>query len=144
MALTTRPRDLRGGSRNVRAVLKIIYYVEPSFWFLENPATGLLKDQPFMRKLAKFKHTTCYCKWGFPYKKPTNIWSDANLGELPMCDSQTPCPAKREHGRHLFTAQSGDSSSAIGSGGGEKTYGLPPRLVRYCFARALDCLAGAH
>ncbi len=61
-----------------------------------------------------------------------------------MYDSQTPCPGKREHGRHLFTAQSGDSSSAIGSGGGDKTYGLPPRLVRYCFARALDGLAGAH
>ena len=49
-ALTTRQRDLRAGSRNAKSALRIIDYVDPTFWILENPATGLLKDMPFMRK----------------------------------------------------------------------------------------------
>ncbi len=59
IALTTRPRDLCKGSKNVRTALKIVAYARPTFWFLENPATGLLKDQKFMAPLANFKHTTC-------------------------------------------------------------------------------------
>ncbi len=134
IALTSRPRDLRAGSRNVRRALKIITHAKPSFWFLENPATGLLKDQPFTRKSAPYKHETCYCKWGLQCKKPTNIWSNVEGLDLPMCTSQAPCRIKREFGKHLVTAQTGDSKSgAVGSGGGENVYGLPPKLVRYLF-----------
>ncbi len=140
IALTTRPRDLVAGSRSVKRALKIIAYVEPDFWFVENPATGLLKDQPFMQKLAKFKHETCYCKWGFPYKKPTNLWSNVQL-DLPMCTSQTPCSIRREFSRHLVTAQSGDSTNSVGSGGGEKVYGLPSKLVRHLFEAGIDASA---
>ncbi len=64
IALTTRPRNLRAGSKNVKTALRIIDYAAPSFWIIENPATGHLKDQPFMRKLERYKNTTCYCKWG--------------------------------------------------------------------------------
>ena len=143
IALTTRPRDLRKGSKNVRTALKIVACARPTIWFLENPATGLLKDQKFMAPLANFKHTTCYCKWGFQYKKPTNIWSNVEGLELPVCNSQTPCAIKREHGRHLLTAQSGDSSGgAVGSGGGENVYGLPPRLVRHLFRCGLAFASG--
>ena len=31
-----------------------------------------------------YLNTTCYCKFGFPYRKATNVWSNiANLA-LPM------------------------------------------------------------
>ena len=136
------PRDLRGASKNVRSALKIIGYANPTFWTLENPATGLLKDMPFMRKLERYMNTTSYCKWGFGYKKQTAIWSNIPGLQLPVCDSQTPCAIKRKHGRHLMTAQSGDSSDGTpGSGSGEAVYGLPPRLVRYLFTRGLECAA---
>ncbi len=146
IALTTRPRDLRAGSKNVKIALRIIDYAAPSFWIVENPATGYLKDQPFMRKLERYKNTTCYCKWGFRYKKPTNIWTNVEGLRLAMCNSKTPCGQRRIHGRHLYTAQSGDSSdgSATGSGGGEKVYGLPPRLVRHLFRAGLSSDAGAR
>ncbi len=108
VALTTRPRNLRAGAKNVKRALAIIGYADPTFWFLESPATGLLEDQPFVRKFAQHEHETCCCKRGFPCRKPTNIWSNLEL-ELPMCNSSTPCRIKREFGRHLFTAQSGVS-----------------------------------
>ena len=132
-ALTTRPRDLKAGSRNVKAAFRIIHHVRPDFWTLENPV-GLLKEQPFMKRgYAPSLHTTCYCKFGFPYRKATNIWTNIPHLDLPMCDAETPCAAKRKHGRHLMTAQAGPSTSTPGSGGGEFVYGLPPKLVRYLF-----------
>ena len=55
----------------------------------------------------KYFNTTCYCKFGFPYRKATNIWSNIPDLDLPMRDKQAPCRSKREHGRHLATAQAG-------------------------------------
>lgn len=138
IALTTRPRDLRAGTRNVKRALKIIDYVDPDFWFLENPATGLLKDQPCMRRYKSLMNTTCYCKWGFPYKKPTSIWTNVPDLDLPMCSAETPCPIKKLHGRHLVTAQAGPSGEISGSGGKEQVYGLPPKLVIFLFKRGLE------
>ena len=139
-ALTTRPRDLEAGSRNVKAALRIIKHVDPDFWTLENPV-GLLKEQPFMKRgCAKYLNTTCYCKFGFPYRKATNIWSSIPDLDLPMCDSRTPCAIKRKHGRHLVTAQAGPSKSTPGSGGGEAVYGLPPKLIRYLFRCGIESL----
>ena len=128
-------RDIEGGNRNVKRALKIIKHVDPHIWTLENPV-GLLKEQPFMRKLDRYMNTTCYCKFGKPFKKPTNIWTNVKYLDLPMCTSQTPCPHKAKHGHHSHTAQSGDTSNgkSIGSGGGRNVYPLPYALVRYiCF-----------
>ncbi len=143
-ALTTRPRNLPAGSRNVKTALRIIAhvvgsYAEPVFWTIENPV-GLLQHQPFMRRFDKQKHTTSYCRWGsaFKYRKNTNIWSNLDL-DLPICNVHTPCQSKRRYGRHLRTAQSGDSSGgSVGSGGGENVYGLPPKLVRHLIRAAIE------
>ena len=91
IALTTRPRNLRAGPRNVKTALRIIDYAEPSFWIIENPASGLLKDQAFMRKLEGYKNETCYCKWNnFLYKRPTAIWTNIPGLRLPMCHRNAP------------------------------------------------------
>lgn len=139
-ALTTRPRDLEAGSRNVKAAFRIIKYVDPHLWTLENPV-GLLREQPFMKRYSKYLKTTCYCKFGFPYRKATNIWCNIpDLEDLPMCNAETPCAFKRDHGRHLVTAQAGSSGDAEGSGGGENVYGLPQKLVVLLFKRGLASL----
>ena len=110
-ANTTGIRDIEGGSRNVKRTLRIIKHVHPTIWTIEDPV-GLLKDQTFMRKYDKYKHSTCYCKFGKPYKKPTNIWSNAKL-DLPMCNKDALCEHKRRYGRHSQTTQSGPISSGI-------------------------------
>ncbi len=47
IALAMRPRNLRAGSKNVKTTLRIIDSAEPSFWIIENSATGVLRDQAF-------------------------------------------------------------------------------------------------
>lgn len=137
-ALTTRCRDLQKGSENVKSALRIIKFVQPDIWFIENPV-GLLKDQPFMQKYNKYLNTTTYCKYGTPYKKPTNIWTNVRDLELPVCNSQSPCRAKLLLGRHVATAQAGPTSTGHEKGGGaENVYHLPPRLVRYVFQRGIE------
>lgn len=141
-ANTTGTRDIEGGSRNVKTVLKIIKFVKPDIWSLENPV-GLLKEQPFMRKLDKFINTTCYCKFGKPYKKPTNIWSNVQNLDLPLCNRETPCPHKAKFGHHSHTAQSGDTPNgkSKGSGGGRKVYPLPSKLICHVYSKGLMQLA---
>ena len=112
-ANTTGVRDIRGGTRNVKAGLRIMRYCKPNFWFQENPV-GLLKDQPFMARLSKYINTCCYCMYGRPFKKPTNIWSNMPQLGLRRCDRKTPCKSKRKFGRHLVTAQSGASAKGWG------------------------------
>jgi hypothetical protein len=52
-AMTMRPRNLRAANRIVCRTLDIIAYLKPYKWFLENPATGLLKIQPQMRGIPR-------------------------------------------------------------------------------------------
>ena len=85
-------------------------------------------------------HITCYCKWGFPDRKPTSIWTNAPDLALPMCDSRTPCAIERKLGRHLVTAQAGSSGEMSGIGSGENMYGMSPRLARYLFKRGIESL----
>ena len=136
VANTRGERDIAAGSRNVKSGLNVIRYVEPDIFFMENPV-GLLKEQPFMRKLAKNINTCSYCRFGKLYRKNTNIWSNAPLN-LKVCNAETPCPSQREHGRHLVTAQSGPSGETPGSGAGENVYAIPCPLVYELFKQGLD------
>ncbi len=141
LAKNGRPRDLEAGTRTVKSALRIIKYVEAnfparSFWFVENPV-GLLQYQAFMQKYNRYLNATCYCKFGFPIKKPTSIWSNVEDLALPMCNSQTPCKSRRLHGRHLITVQSGDAEHGGGLGGGEKAFPIPPQLIRHLFKKGI-------
>ena len=63
----------------------IIAHFMPTFWFMENPQTGMLKDQVMMLQVP---YTDVdYCRYGMPYRKRTRIWN--NLGSAwnsrPLC-----------------------------------------------------------
>ena len=51
--------------------LEIIEYLTPDYYVIENPQTGLLKEQPFMCGIP-FKDID-YCKYGMPYRKRNEI-----------------------------------------------------------------------
>ena len=84
MALRHRPRNLPAGDAMVLKALEIIDYLRPRWWALENPATGLLKTREYMAGLPC--HDVTYCKFGYPYRKPTRIW-----GNLPWTPSRGVC-----------------------------------------------------
>ena len=102
-AKTTAPRDIEGANEVVQTTLDILEYFEPKFWILENPQTGLLKDQLMMWGLP-FKDID-YCKYGMPYRKRTRIWNNVFRWEpRPLCKRD--CNSMNEtRTRHIEEAQ---------------------------------------
>ena len=83
-AKTTAPRDIEGANAVVQRALDILEYFCPKYWILENPQTGLLKDQLMMWGLP-FKDLD-YCKYGMPYRKRTRLWNNVVRWEpRPLC-----------------------------------------------------------
>lgn len=62
------------GIEMVKRTLEIIEEINPKFWFLENPWTGFLKHQKFMKKYPMTR--VFYCNYGSPVSKPTAIWGE--------------------------------------------------------------------
>ena len=79
---------LKFGVPMVDKVFEIIDYFKPQFYWIENPATGRMKE--YISPLIPF-YDIDYCKYGMPYKKTTRIWTNIE-GFIPKrckndCDS---------------------------------------------------------
>ena len=93
---------------------------------MENPQTGLLKTRVFMAGLPF--QDTCYCVWGYLYRKPTRIWS--NLPWTPsrgVCRKGSRCEAFDGRG-HPSSAQRGSRRGYEGSNSKNQLYSIPPAL----------------
>lgn len=111
LAKTVGERDFRLYDSIAKRCFEIIEYFQPKRWYVENPGGGALMDKrPYMQKYEPFKNPCCYCRYGKPYKKPTNIWSNVPNLRLKVCNSETPCAYYKQHGNHRSTAQSGPPS----------------------------------
>ena len=63
-AKTVGVRDIEGANKIVDRTWDIITHFMPTFWCIENPQTGLLKDQEVMRFVP---YTDVdYCMYGMP------------------------------------------------------------------------------
>ena len=71
IAKTTGVRKIDYANSIVQKTIEIIRYFNPSVWCIENPQTGSLKHQEFMKDFDYFDLD--YCKYGFPYRKRTRI-----------------------------------------------------------------------
>lgn len=119
------PRDIEGANAIVQRTLEIIQYFRPGVWFMENPATGYLKAQPFMLDMPYVD--VHYCKYGYPYRKWTRIWTNVK-GFVPKhcnmdCDSLI---------RNIATGQLRHQSTFGGIYPGvplHQRYSIPPTLV---------------
>ena len=84
IAKTTGVRKIDYANSIVQKSIEIIRYFNPSVWFIENPQTGLLKHQDFMKDFDYFDID--YCKYGFPYRKRTRIWTNLKTWKpRPLC-----------------------------------------------------------
>ena len=73
-ALTTRTRNIDTANKIVLKTLEITEYLNPKYFVLENPQTGLLQEQTFMHGIP-YKDMD-YCKYGMPYRKRTRLWNN--------------------------------------------------------------------
>ena len=128
------PRDLEGADALVARTLEIIEYFGVP-WCFENPQTGLLKTREVVRGLPFVDCT--YCKFGFPYKKRTRLWTSLPLQLPPPCCKSDPCATFAAFGMHLCTAQrapgkqhgvrrrEGEDRCSL-----EQLYSIPPQLCQ--------------
>ena len=135
-AKTTGERDLVTADAIVSACIGIIEAMRPRAWIIENPR-ALLRTRPFMEKYAALRHTVTYCKYGFDYRKETDIWTNLDVELRPRCAMCSPCHWMRTLGRHPRVAQSGPSSDGRPGIPTAEAYTVPPNLIRKLFTAAL-------
>ena len=74
VAKTRGIRNIEYANNIVLKTIEIIKYFNPKYCVIENPQTGLLKNQEFMDGF-EFKDVD-YCKYGMPYRKRTKLWKN--------------------------------------------------------------------
>lgn len=96
------PRDLESADALVRKTLEIIAYLQPQRYFIENPASGMLKDRPVIAGIPWVD--VDLCRYGMEYKKPTRIWGTVAGFQPKRCTKDTRCEAYlHAYGRHPVT-----------------------------------------
>ena len=129
------PRDYQTADSMVQAAQEAIRYLQPHFWYMENPHGGLWR-RPIMTLWNQYRITTSYCKYGTPYRKNTDIWTNATDPDggpilLPPCCKQHPCS---NFGAHPETAQAGPSiNGQPGQGNPRNVYPIPRKLLQQLF-----------
>ena len=100
-AKTTGIRKIEQANEIVLKTIEIIEYFKPKFYIIENPQTGLLKQQSFMNALPFVD--VDYCKYGFNYRKRTRLWNNiSNWVPKPLCDKDC---GNIINNKHIATAQ---------------------------------------
>jgi len=84
------------GLAMVKRTMEIIGEFKPSHYFIENPR-GMLRKQQMMADLPR--KTVTYCQYGAKYRKPTDIWTNANHW-IPkrVCNNGESCHVRSERG----------------------------------------------
>jgi hypothetical protein len=110
----------------LRKAEEIIDYFKPSFYFIENPQTGRMKEY-----IDKPYYDVDYCKyadWG--YRKRTRIWTNVENFEPKMCKKD--CNSI-SNGRHiLHVGFSSNSKNKQGTSLKDR-YRVPPKLINELF-----------
>ena len=122
--LTTRPRRLEYADSIVLKTLEIINYFKPTYWYLENPYTGLLKKREIMKGYKYF--VIDYCKYGYNYRKRTIIFTN-NTNYTPKSLCKQDC-ISCINGKHI--GHFGTSSSSCNTA---QKYSIPSDFLREIF-----------
>jgi site-specific DNA-cytosine methylase len=118
---------------------EIIDYLKPKLWFIENPDGGAMRHEESMKDLPFYR--VDYCKYGYPYRKRTRIWTNLLGWEPKMCDYDCPYtqPGKRKHRYSLAINNSKNTGWSANRRGyevlpdfgkrKEDRYSMPPLLM---------------
>ena len=74
----------------IEKTFEIIDYFQPHWWFVENPATGQLKNRDIVKNIPYYDVSYCmYSDWG--YEKKTRIWTNKKDWNNLICDKSGAC-----------------------------------------------------
>jgi hypothetical protein len=128
-AKTRGVRDLAGANAIVARTLEIIRYFNPVRWYMENPETGLLKDQEVVRGLPYIVFD--YCRFGLSYRKRTAIWTNQTVDSF-RCLGAGRCRSMVGE-RHRNSCGNGNTEYSDETIGLHQKYSVPGVLVRLLF-----------
>lgn len=121
---------LKKGLPLVMKCLEIITYFKPTYYFIENPQTGTLKNYlglPF--------YDVDYCKYGYDYRKRTRIWTNLKGFTPKKCEKKNPClsssfvEGKYKHKINFGAYNTkGNAESKL-----NQRYSIPPKLIEELF-----------
>ena len=117
----------------VQRTIDIIEYFNPKFYVMENPQTGLLKNQELVDGMI-FDDVD-YCKYGLPYRKRTRLWNNiGNWEPRPLCKKDC---GHMDGNKHMETAQRGPPKGVPTAGRQAhkqaELYMVPPSLIKEIF-----------
>ena len=118
--MNKRPRKLAEADRIVERTLDIITYFSPTYFFIENPLSGLLKTRECMRDIPFID--VSYCRYGYSYQKDTRVWTNIEPNEPPRKCSGGMCGMVLG-GRHIANIEKTKNL--------DQKYSIPPALVTY-------------
>ena len=128
-------RDIKGANRNVLKAIELIKEFKPKFWIIENPQTGLLKNQEFMKDLSFVDAS--YCKYGLPYRKQTRFWTNLPI-KLLTCNKD--CDFIKD-GKHIASAGNGRKRYTDRNVSLTQKYGVPEKLCLVILKRMEQLIA---
>ena len=76
-------------------VIELIKELAPTYFFIENPRGGLC-NMRFMKDIPKYLVT--YCQYGYPYMKPTHIFTNYPDPQFKHCENGAPCHERAPRG----------------------------------------------
>lgn len=127
-AKRTGVRDFKTADALAEKCLEIIDYFKPTYWFLENPQTGLLKSRKFMIERNMPFIDVSYCQYGFTYRKQTRIWTNLKGWAGKVCNKKT-CEMVKDN-KHIGSAGNGRIKYTFKSFSQEEKYSMPPKLIK--------------
>lgn len=132
-AKTTGIRNIELANSIVKKTLEIIDYFKPIKWFMENPQTGLLKSQSFMKDIPFYD--VDYCQYGKDYRKRTRIWTNIKGFDPKIC-IKSKC-SKVVDGKHVASCGNGYSKYTNRQIKQNEKYSIPEQLIKDLFYDAL-------
>jgi site-specific DNA-cytosine methylase len=117
----------------VLKTIEIINYFNPTYWFIENPQTGLLKKRIFMENKPYYDFDYCkFSNWG--YRKRTRIWTN-KIKKNCLCDGKGKCPNMIGKYHKVSFGGQGCPKPHIykNCSAGDNAYRIPETLIKYLF-----------
>jgi site-specific DNA-cytosine methylase len=122
-----RKRNIEFANSIVQRTLEIIQYFKPNKWFIENPQTGLLKNQSFMKNIPFYDID--YCMYSdFGYRKRTRIWTNKNTFNAKLCNKQC---GNMIGNTHKYST--GNSYMGLKTKHQKDLYRIPEKLIQDLF-----------